>query len=393
MTFPSTLSPSVRYGLHFVGVWPGTPLPGLRKFCWVIAMGLLQTYQYRYIIQHYYTDSLLELIDNLSITMPFSLVCIKLIVAWTNQDLLRDILSTMDEDCQKYAAIDTNNLISKTARISLYFTTIVMSAYVFSSIFYLTEILTMHVGDNSTRRLLFQMDLPFETNESPAYELVVSVQILHLLTSGFTFGLFNAVLLMVVLHLDCHINVMCKVILDDPLKNKEQINFFINRHKEIILFADRIEKLFTYITLSQLTSNTLITCCLGYLIVMSVHTENRLFLLIRSVFFYVVICLEIFIYCFSGEYLNTKSKLIGDTIYEIDWYDLHPSERRLLVLLILRSQKGFMFTCGKFTTLSLESFTSFIVDRCSSTLIVQESATGDSSDTSESKTEDGSCLI
>ncbi|XP_046143972.1 odorant receptor 13a-like [Osmia bicornis bicornis] len=153
---------------------------------------------------------------------------------------------------------------------------------------------------------------------------------------------------------------MCKVILDDPLKNKEQINFFISRHKEIILFADRIEKLFTYITLSQLTSNTLITCCLGYLIVMSVHTENGLFLLIRSVFFYVVICLEIFIYCFSGEHLNTKSKLIGDTIYETDWYDLHPSERRLLVLLILRSQKGFMFTCGKFTTLSLESFTSIM---------------------------------
>ncbi|XP_046143973.1 uncharacterized protein LOC123988341 [Osmia bicornis bicornis] len=86
MTFPSTLSPSVRYGLHFVGVWPGTPLPGLRKMCWVIAMGLLQTYQYKYIIQHYYTDSLLEMIDNLSITMPFSLVCIKLIVAWTNQE-------------------------------------------------------------------------------------------------------------------------------------------------------------------------------------------------------------------------------------------------------------------------------------------------------------------
>nr|XP_034190765.1 odorant receptor 82a-like [Osmia lignaria] len=360
MTFPSTLSPSVRYGLHFIGVWPGTPLPGLHKLCWVIAMVLLQTYQYRYIIQHYHTDSLLEMIDNLSIAMPFSLVCIKLIVAWTNHDILRDILSTMDEDCQKYAAIDTNNLISKTARISLYFTTIVISSYVFSAIFYLTGTLAMNVGDNSTRRLLFQMDLPFETNESPAYELVVSAQFLHLATSAFTFGVFSAVLLMVVLHVGCHIDVMCKVILDDPLKNKEQINFFINRHNEIILFADRIEKLFTYIALSQLMSNTLITCCVGYLIVMSVHTENGLPLLIRSVLFYVVICLEAFIYCFSGEYLNSKSKLIGNTIYETDWCDLHPRESRLLVFLILRSQKGFTFTCGKFSTLSLESFTSIM---------------------------------
>ncbi|XP_034190765.2 odorant receptor 67c-like [Osmia lignaria lignaria] len=360
MTFPSTLSPSVRYGLHFIGVWPGTPLPGLHKLCWVIAMVLLQTYQYRYIIQHYHTDSLLEMIDNLSIAMPFSLVCIKLIVAWTNHDILRDILSTMDKDCQKYAAIDTNNLISKTARISLYFTTIVISSYVFSAISYLTGTLAMNVGDNSTRRLLFQMDLPFETNESPAYELVVSAQFLHLATSAFTFGVFSAVLLMVVLHVGCHIDVMCKVILDDPLKNKEQINFFINRHNEIILFADRIEKLFTYIALSQLMSDTLITCCVGYLIVMSVHTENGLPLLIRSVLFYVVICLEALIYCFSGEYLNSKSKLIGNTIYETDWCDLHPRESRLLVFLILRSQKGFTFTCGKFSTLSLESFTSIM---------------------------------
>lgn len=67
---------------------------------------------------------------------------------------------------------------------------------------------------------------------------------------------------------------MCKVILDD----KEQINFFINRHKEIILFADRVEKLFVYIALSQLLSNTLNTCCVGYLIVM----VNNLYKVFRS---------------------------------------------------------------------------------------------------------------
>lgn len=39
------------------------------------------------------------------------------------------------------------------------------------------------------------------------------------------------------------------------------------RYQEIIIFAERVEKLFTYIALSQLVSNTLITCCVGFLIV------------------------------------------------------------------------------------------------------------------------------
>nr|XP_012149881.1 PREDICTED: odorant receptor 4-like [Megachile rotundata] len=303
---------------------------------------------------------LLDMIDNLSIAMPFSLVCIKLIVVWTNHGVLRDILSTVEEDCKKYAVIDTNNLIPKTASLSVYFTIMVMSSYVVSAVFYLTGTLTQDTNNNSTRRLLLQMDLPFDTSESPTYELVLSAQFLHLVTSALTFGVFSALLVMVIMHVGCHVDVMCQAITDDPLRTKEQLNFFINRHKEIILFVDKIEKLFTYMALSQLVSNTLITCCVGYLIVMSIHTANGPALLIKSVLFYIAICLEAFIYCFAGEYLSIKSKLIGDTAYESAWYDLRPSENRLLILLILRSQKGFTFTFGKFSSPSLESFTSIM---------------------------------
>ncbi|KOC58779.1 hypothetical protein WH47_00026 [Habropoda laboriosa] len=84
MILRNTMSQSVKFGLHFVGIWPGTPFPSLHKIGWVIAMAVLQTYQYRYIITHYKSDSLMVTIDNLSITMPFTLVLIKLIITWAN---------------------------------------------------------------------------------------------------------------------------------------------------------------------------------------------------------------------------------------------------------------------------------------------------------------------
>ncbi|XP_076279815.1 odorant receptor 10-like [Lasioglossum baleicum] len=358
MASPSTVSKSVKFGLHFAGVWPGTPFPIVHKVFWIFFMVVLQTYQYEYIITRYKTESLMILIDSLSIAMPFTLVCIKLIVSWMNQGVLRDILSTMDEDCEKYAAIDTNNLISKTSVLSFRLTSAIASSYLVSAAFYIAGTLAyQHASNSTTRELLFKMDLPFDTNESPVHELVVTAQFLHLATSAFTFGTFTGLLLMVTLHVGCHVDILCNRMLSPSVTGKEQVRFFISRQQEIIIFVGKIEKLFTHIALSQLLSNTFITCCVGYLIVISLSAENGLPMLMKCILFYYVICLEAFIYCFVGEFLDIKSKMIAKTAFDIPWYNLHPDVSRQLVLLILRAQKGLPLTFGKFSMMNLESFT------------------------------------
>ncbi|XP_076640958.1 odorant receptor 10-like [Halictus rubicundus] len=361
MKSSSTVSKSVRFGLHFIGIWPGTPFPGLHKILWVIAMVLFQGYQYKSIISRCRTDSLVSLIDSLSIVLPITLVSIKLTVSWIHHDVLCKLLSTMEEDCEKYAAIDTHKLIPKAADLSYRLTTITAVLYPLSAGFYAVgTFVTQQSNDSTTRQLVLVMDLPFDTNESPVYELVVTTQFLFLTSSAFTFGIFSALLLMMTLHLGCHVDVLCHTLSDSSEIGNKQIRFFISRQQEIVLFAERIEQLFTYIALSQLFSNTLITCCLGYLIVITLNTENGLPMLIKSVLFYYVICLEAFIYCFAGEYLDIKSKMIGNAAYESLWYNMQPINSRQLVLLILRAQKGLPLTFGKFSNLNLESFTSIM---------------------------------
>ncbi|KOC58780.1 hypothetical protein WH47_00027, partial [Habropoda laboriosa] len=113
--------------------------------------------------------------------------------------VLSDILSTMEEDCQKYAAVDINKLMSKTGQLSFYLTSIIMSSYMVSAAFYITGTIGFQENNASvSRELLLKMDLPFGTSESPNYELVVTTQVLIHVSAALTFGVFSALLLMVV---------------------------------------------------------------------------------------------------------------------------------------------------------------------------------------------------
>lgn len=53
-----------------------------------------------------------------------------------------------------------------------------------------------------------------------------------------------------------------------------------------------------------------------------------------------------------------QSNAIGDAAYETVWYDLSPRECRILLFVILRSQKRLTITAGKVMDLTLEGFTS-----------------------------------
>lgn len=59
-----------------------------------------------------------------------------------------------------------------------------------------------------------------------------------------------------------------------------------------------------------------------------------------------------------------QSKSIGDAVYEALWYNMTPGECRILLLVILRSQKRLTITAGNVMDLSLEGFTSVRIISC-----------------------------
>lgn len=123
--------------------------------------------------------------------------------------MLCDIITTMEEDCVKYAVLDTNNMISKTADLSYRLTSALLFLYLLSPSLYLAGTFAFpRYNDSTDRQLLLNMDLPFDTNESPTYELVVTAQIVHQTVSVFAFGIFSSLLLMMVSENVCVLTVI-----------------------------------------------------------------------------------------------------------------------------------------------------------------------------------------
>ncbi|EFN75325.1 Odorant receptor 2a [Harpegnathos saltator] len=94
------------------------------------------------------------------------------------------------------------------------------------------------------------------------------------------------------------------------------------------------------------------------LITLALDNPNATEKIMRSLSYYSVTNLEAFIFCYAGEYLINKSKVIGYAAYDSAWYDMEPKDRRILLLIILRSQKQLTLTIGKLMDLSLQRFTS-----------------------------------
>ncbi|XP_076640954.1 uncharacterized protein LOC143352391 isoform X2 [Halictus rubicundus] len=286
----NTISQSVKYGLHFIGIWPDTPFAGLRKVLWLLSAAFCQICQYKYAIKHIKTDGFVETIYSLGITLAYSALVCYLVFAWINHGVLREIISTMEDDCAKYATLDRNNVISKTGNLSFRLTCTLPAFHTLSiTCIAVGTLVIPQSTDSNDRQLLMDMDLPFDTSQSPIYELVLAGQIIFQWIAGYTYSMFSTFLLM-----------------------------------------------------------------------MAVQVENGLPVIVRCSVLYFAVCSEIFVYCFAGEYLNTKSKMIVDAIYETPWYNLQPYASRRLVLLILKSQMGLPLTIGKFSSLSLQSFASIM---------------------------------
>ncbi|XP_029662688.1 odorant receptor 2a-like [Formica exsecta] len=82
--------------------------------------------------------------------------------------------------------------------------------------------------------------------------------------------------------------------------------------------------------------------------------------IMKSLLFYTITNLEAIIFCYAGGYLSNKAKIIGVATYNCLWYNLRSKYIRVLLIIILRSQKQLTLTAGNMMDLSLESFTSIM---------------------------------
>ncbi|XP_019699280.1 odorant receptor 24a-like [Harpegnathos saltator] len=368
----STLSRVVEVGLHACGIWPYLPSTVICRLFWIVLLGTAQVLQYQYLLIHYHSDNFSDFMDGMSSAMAYTLLFIKLTILWANQRTFSDILQMMSTDWKNCGLTDHSLYITTSrAKLSHRFSHWIIGLQVIAIVLYSCGVLAVNADEVrqmnvSAREHILKMKLPFTVSTSPVYALIMILQFFHLVMCGYGISLVNSLVVTLIVHIGGQIDILRDWLLRAFSKNVVNtvngitIRTLITKHQRIVVFSQNIENLYTYIALMLFVSDTLIICCLGFIIVTSIGTPDGPAILVRSVLFYIVMNLETFIYCFAGEYLSAKSQMIGDAAYDSLWYDLTSRKSRVALLVILRSQKRLTMTIGKIMDLSLERFTNVV---------------------------------
>ncbi|XP_067206893.1 odorant receptor 4-like [Linepithema humile] len=371
MTVTSTISPSLKIGLRFLGMWPNESHP----IIYIYMSGILITeyFQYLYISTHFKLNELSNLVDSLMAILVYTLTFLKLASLWIHRPIIHKILAAMDNDWHECINVKQHLCVMTfKANLSHFCSNSILSICVFSSMLYILGdyiIRIVHLVEDrniTLRKLPIKIQLPFEAEHSPTFELLLIILLLLLLANSFTLGIVNALISSLVLHLSGQIDIIChefKTVSEQISiygSSKSTLKRLIKKHNRIILFSDNIEKLFSFIALMQVFWDTLIICCLGIIIIISFYNEAGLFMLAKVSLAYTTIMLEIFLFCFAGEYISIKSKLITEAAYDMSWYDMSSKQGKSIMLIIMKSQMRLTITAGRFMNLSLETFTNIM---------------------------------
>ncbi|KYM97078.1 hypothetical protein ALC62_12186 [Cyphomyrmex costatus] len=194
MSLTTTISPSVEFGLRAIGIWPGSHSILYRIF-WTISLGLAQTFQFKYIIACIETANFLDLVDSVSTTLPYSLLCLKLIILWQNQRLFNDILTSMSRDWRNCDAIASDvRIMTNKAILSHRCSMLIIGVYSIAAVVYVSVIMEFNSinSESGKGELFLKMEFPFVYEFSPVYEIVMFVQFVQLLSNASSKSVANA---------------------------------------------------------------------------------------------------------------------------------------------------------------------------------------------------------
>ncbi|XP_016836677.1 odorant receptor 300 isoform X1 [Nasonia vitripennis] len=127
----------------------------------------------------------------------------------------------------------------------------------------------------------------------------------------------------------------------------------IDKHQEIIHFCDEIEYVFRAVVLIQMILSISAICGFGFNLLAQEEKLLYGFHLLGA-------CIQLLIFCWPPDNLIDESSQVGFEAYNLRWYDWIEDDKSLVTFLITRSQKPMLITAGRFTSISLETFSAVL---------------------------------
>ncbi|XP_011691621.1 PREDICTED: odorant receptor Or2-like [Wasmannia auropunctata] len=131
------------------------------------------------------------------------------------------------------------------------------------------------------------------------------------------------------------------------------IVYSIRRHTEAIQFVAILESVYSISLFIQLGAIMISISFLGYQVINYTENANRL---IKPVLFLNTVFFNAFFENWQGQKVIDSSERVFESVYNTEWYSMPIAARKLLLIMIMRSEKPSIIKMGKMVNLSYVTF-------------------------------------
>ncbi|XP_057340617.1 odorant receptor 13a-like isoform X2 [Microplitis mediator] len=126
----------------------------------------------------------------------------------------------------------------------------------------------------------------------------------------------------------------------------------IHRHQKILEYAHLIEGVFSLVILIQMLLSITTICIFGFnLLFQDAEKMKYAIHLFGAV-------VQLLFFCWPAQDLQNETIAVADAVYDLPWMDWSKKDRQIIEIIIARSQNFAKITVGKFSVISIETFSS-----------------------------------
>ncbi|XP_039312113.1 odorant receptor 43a-like isoform X2 [Solenopsis invicta] len=313
---------------------------------------------------------MIQIIDNLQITLPFLVTVLKIFIMWFKKRDLLLLTNKIMKDWTRVKMEEERNVMLKKAKI----TRLILKVGVFvtalallsklSSVFFKEYIWHVNNLTNHERSLPFPTYNWYDVASSPKYELTYLAQTIGATAVAVTYVAVDNFLGLLILHI-CgqmeNLNLRLLHLGKDP-DFKAVLKYNIKDHIRLIRSVEIIDDTFNLLLLAIIGYFCILFSLFGFLILTAFNQDTQLSIAQMSWYFLgsVTLLMHTCLYCAVGEHLVNKCEEVHSTTYECVWYTLEPKAARNLVVIMVCAKKPLNITAGKIFPMTMSTFCSLL---------------------------------
>ncbi|XP_011705258.1 PREDICTED: odorant receptor 94b-like [Wasmannia auropunctata] len=290
--------------------------------------------------------------DNLNMMLTSSASCYKLFIVWINYEKIAALINCLTEEPFKPLNSDEMKIRRQYDKI-IRNNTLRYSSLIGTTVSFIA--LLSLFTDFRHKRLTYREWVPYNYSSYMTYCLTYAQQMISTFHTASVNVACDALLCGLLMHICCQIEIL-EYRLSNILSNQFSLGYCVRHHNRILEYAQLVNIRFTKIVGFQFMASTMVICCNLYQLTKSALSPSHVPLIMYTS----CMLTQIFIYCWFGNKVKSKSLQLTNSIFQMEWPILDNSTKKSLLIIMKRAMIPIEISTVYILTINLDSFVALL---------------------------------